>query len=112
MPRGLPPELLDGVVTASGPRSAVFNVKLLNSTRAYVRHFEPTADAVPFGAGHEDDAAEALLVVTCEGGVVRRVTLWAVACDYLRGHDKEWGLEVHDGACESLRDVLSKQANE
>ncbi|MEJ2287579.1 MAG: hypothetical protein P8Y02_02855 [Deinococcales bacterium] len=99
-------------MVASGPRHAVLDQTRLNTVCAYAQHFERTADVAAYVLDRGGDSARALWVVRCEGSVARRITLWAVVCDFLRDHADEWGLEVHDEACRSLRDVLREATNE
>lgn len=105
-PSDLPFETLEGLVVASGPPRAVCDAKLLNSIRAYVQQFARTADVAPFVPSRATNTEEAMLLVSCDGGLARRVSVWAVACDYLRGHAQEWNLAVHDSECRRLRDEL------
>lgn len=103
----LPAEVLDGLIVARGSSAAVQNARFLNTLRAFLRAFEPSADASPFvpvsGTG---GSAGPVVLVACDGGLVHRVSLWAVACDFVREHAGEYELDVVDDACKRLRDVL------
>lgn len=108
MASGGPAGLGDGIVVASGLRRSMFDETRLNTVRAYARHFERTAEVAAFALDRDSEPATGLWVVECEGSVARRVTMWALVCDFLRDHAEEWGLEVHDEACQRLRDVLAE----
>lgn len=91
---------------ATGARGPVCDVRVRNSLRAYLQQVAGAGDAVSATEVPGLGSVEAMLVVRCDHGLVRCAAIWAVACEFLRDHEEEWDLDIHDRTCRSVRELL------